>query len=481
MVGSTRRRRTRAMVVLVALALAMASSCQSGRRSSGGTSATTPGPSEPARTTGPYATQQLHRARRLIQHVVIVFQENHTFDELLGRLCIEEPERNCDGVASGLVSTGRRVELRHAPDIPPKVRHQPRDQVRAIHGGAMDRFNTIKGCGKAYHYRCYMQYRGNQIPSLWKLAQDYSISDRTFETDPVTSWGSHMELASATMDGFLGYNPLGTKRHPPGGGWGCDSFKVTPWRSPSGAVSLQPSCVAKPDGTGPFIPSPVRWVPTIMDRLEVAGLSWRIYGAGQFSKPYDRGYAWTICPTFADCLYSDQSRNLVDFRKVLTAGRAGRLPALSIVVPYVPYSQHNGTSMMKGDNWIAQVVNAIGAGPDWQSTVIFITYDDCGCFYDHVSPPAGTNLGIRIPMVIVSPYAKRAYTDSSVASFASMLAYTEHLFGLQSLTIADRTAYDYRNSFDYRMLPRRFRPLTLHDVPPRSVRYVMRHPPKTVD
>ncbi len=103
--------------------------------------------------------------------------------------------------------------------------------------------------------------------------------------------------------------------------------------------------------------------------------------------------------------------------------------------------------MISGDNWIGQVVNSIMSGPNWNSTAVFITYDDCGCFYDHVAPPAG--LGIHNPMVIVSPYARAGFTDSTVATTASMLAFTEHTFSLSPLGTPDANAYDYANAFDF--------------------------------
>jgi phospholipase C len=111
-------------------------------------------------------------------------------------------------------------------------------------------------------------------------------------------------------------------------------------------------------------------------------------------------------------------------------------------------SQHNFDSMLKGDNWIGNVVGAIQDSPDWAHTAIFITYDDCGCFYDHVKPPV-KGWGLRMPMVIVSPYAKPHYTDSHNATFASMLAFTEHAFGLDALSGRDTSAYDYANSFSF--------------------------------
>jgi phospholipase C len=125
------------------------------------------------------------------------------------------------------------------------------------------------------------------------------------------------------------------------------------------------------------------------------------------------------------------------------------------------------------------VVGAIENSPDWQSTAIFITYDDCGCFYDHVAPPPG--LGVRVPMVIVSPYARAAYTDSNIASFASVLAYTEHTLDVPSLGADDSAAYDYSQSFDYTQAPLAAVHMTRRQVPPASLRYMKTHPPSPDD
>ena len=134
--------------------------------------------------------------------------------------------------------------------------------------------------------------------------------------------------------------------------------------------------------------------------------------------------------------------------------------------------------MAEGDNWIGQVVSAIENGPDWQSTAVFITYDDCGCFYDHVAPPSG--LGIRVPMVIVSPYARAGSMDSNQASIASMLAFTEHNFGLSPLNENDANAYDYDNSFDYSQAPLAPVPMTRSKLSPRA-REVTKHPVEDPD
>jgi phospholipase C len=135
--------------------------------------------------------------------------------------------------------------------------------------------------------------------------------------------------------------------------------------------------------------------------------------------------------------------------------------------------------MTVGDNWIGQVVGAIMNGPQWGSTAILITWDDCGCFYDHVAPPP--RLGIRVPMVIVSPYAKPGYTDSNPASYASMLAFTEHTFGLPPLAASDAAAYDFSDSFDFSQAPLAPIALSQHAVPAASLEWLKTHRPDPND
>jgi phospholipase C len=405
-----------------------------------------------------------------ISHVVIVYQENHSFDEVLGGLCLQDAR--CDAASTGTVSTGQTIPLHAAPDIPPNVVHRHSAQTTAIHGGRMDRFDLNKGCGADTGYACYEQYAPAQIPNLAALARAYALSDRTFENGPVPSWGSHFGLVAAQFDGFVGDDPA-PGAQAPGPGWGCDSFKDTSWIPPGGGATLRvPSCIPKPDGSGPYRASPVQWIPTIMDRLDQAGLPWRIYAASASG-------SFAICPTFAECLYGPQARNVKGSKRILTDAAAGTLPALSIVTPSNANSQHNGYSMLQGDNWIGQVVSAIMNGPQWGSTAIFITYDDCGCFYDHVAPPPG--LGIRVPMVIVSPWARPGYTDSTPATFASMLAFVEHTFGLAPLAAADASAYDYSSSFDYAQSPLPAVALAQHALPPGTRAQIAANPPDPND
>ncbi len=403
-----------------------------------------------------------------IRHVVVLDLENHSFDNVLGYWCRSHPRR-CPGggmPASVSLSNGAVVTPGVTPDRVPNMGHSVFEQRAAINGGKMNGWQGVIHCEASTGYACISGYQPSQIPNEITLAQRFAISDRTFSMYDSPSWGGHLYPAISSQDGFWGDIPVpatGPGAPVPGPGWGCDSNKVTTWTDPQGKVHRDtPSCVPDPalglPNGGAFKATQVRYVPTIFDRLDAAGLSWRIYGTVKSARG---NYAWSICPSLAECLYTSQNQNLVASSQFVSDARAGNLPAYSIVVPgtgTVMYDQHNTQSMAAGDNWIGQVAAAVMNGPEWSSTALFITYDDCGCFYDHVRPgvnPDGTPQGIRVPLVIVSPYARASYTDTTPTTFAGMLAFTEHTFGLTPLNANDRDAYDFSNAFNFAQAPLR--------------------------
>ncbi len=429
-----------------------------------------------------------------IQHVVVFFQENHSFNNILGMWCAKHPKRQCSGTTTGTLSTGQTVNLSAAPDVVPAVDHSIQAQTTAIDGGKMNGFDQVSGC-QAPSHACYSTYKptgagGSPNPSVQNviaLAKTFAISDMTFEPGPVPSWGEHLALVTGNnLDGFSGNNPSG-----PGPGWGCDSGDTAQWSSTGLSPWLrEPSCVPAPQGSPevasepPAVQtSPVPWVPTMMDNLQQTGHTFKIYGAAKGKS----GYGWAVCPTFADCLYTNQANNMVPAANVVTDAQSGNLPNFSLLMPSSgptgPTSQHNGTSMAVGDNWIGQVISAIENGPDWDSTAIFLTWDDCGCFYDSVAPPA--NLGIRVPMILISPWTITGHTDHNVATWASMLAFTEHVLGVPPLNSADKNAYDYLQSFNFAQTPAQIArhevALTQHQVPAASIAQVDANPPDPDD
>ena len=463
-----------------------------------------------------------------ISHIVVIYQENHTFDNLLGDVCLSRTVR-CDGVRNGefLQSNGtdKLVALHEATDVVPNVDHMVRDQVTAIDGGKMDGFSKIGSlanpslCAASNGGPCYSQFkRGNSaITNVQRLADHFAVSDRTFSLSPVPSWVAHLQLAAGTADGFTGGQPSGG----PGPGWGCDSGNSAPWTSQMDQNGLgigptptaEPSCVPAPSGSAAASAepssvqsSPVPTVPTILDELRAASLTWKIYAGtkdksgGQAGKPSSNDYIWAVCPTFANCFYNPTttSSNFVDDGScqapfggppsvcpIIADALNGALPNYSLVLPADgpngSTSQHNGDSMSVGDNWIGRVVSAIERGPEWRSTAIFLTWDDCGCFYDHVPPPAGSGFGIRVPMIIISPWARPTYTDHNVASFSSMLAFTEAVFGLSPLAYSDTHAYNYMGAINFAQTPILPSRMAATTEPVSSKQYIAQHPPDSRD
>jgi phospholipase C len=400
-----------------------------------------------------------------IKHVVVIYQENHSFDEVLGDWCFTTSRCNGYDVTKPVtLKGGLQKTMMVSPDVVPNVNHSVASQLTAVDGGLMDGWAGVQGCGAtsnmsgAIPYGCLTYFTPSQIPNLIALATKFAVSDRTFSMADSPSWGGHVYAVAATTDHFNGNNPIPPSPKPSGWiagpGWGCNSNLVTNWINPSnGASSLQPSCIPDPSigraNGGAFEPTTAQYVPTIMDELDAAAISWRIYDPSANN-------IWAVCPSFAECEYGPQQTDVVPNTQVLSDASSGTLPAFSLVIPATNTSQHNTNSMTAGDNWIGQVVSAIENGPDWGSTAIFITYDDCGCFYDHVTPgtnPDGTQDGVREPMVIVSPYARAGYTDSTPASFASILAYTEQALGVAPLSVNDAGAYAFANAFDYSQTP----------------------------
>ncbi|MDQ6900051.1 MAG: hypothetical protein M3072_11175 [Candidatus Dormibacteraeota bacterium] len=403
------------------------------------------------------ASLTAHASTTPIQHVVVLYMENHSFDNVLGGWCNQTGR--CQGMpATVKLKSGVVVTPTVASDVVPNVNHSVAGQLAAIDGGAMDGWAQVQGCAANTGYVCISGYTPAQIPNLTALASKFAVSNATFSMADSPSWGGHVYAVAATLDNFNGNNPVPPSPKPAswtqGPGWGCNSNLVTTWVDPlTHVASQQPSCIpdpalARPNG-GAFEPTAAQYVPTIMDEAAAAGLSWRIYAPSQSAI---RG----TCPSFAECEYTAQLGNDISTGRVITDASGGTLPAFSLVIPDAIHSQHNGNSMLTGDNWIGQVVSAIEKGPEWRSTAVFITYDDCGCFYDSVAPginPDGTQQGIRMPVVLVSPYTKAGFVDSTPTTIAGILAYVEQNFGLRPLTANDAGAYAFANAFDYSQTP----------------------------
>jgi phospholipase C len=139
----------------------------------------------------------------------------------------------------------------------------------------------------------------------------------------------------------------------------------------------------------------------------------------------------------------------------------GRLPAVTWITPRFALSEHPEFNLCYGENWSTQVIDAIMRSPQWRDTAIFLTWDDWGGFYDHVPPPQVDRfgLGIRVPLLILSPYARRGFVDHETGEFSSVLRFIEDNWGLGRLTKRDAGAADLSRSFDFLQPPRSPDPL----------------------
>jgi len=450
-------------------------------------------------------------ARTPIKHVVIIEEENHSFDNLLGKFCYQVSEGNifrpgkdsrCSGAHRGLLPDGSRPPLAQTPDTGLSINHGVKAQITEIDGGKMDGWARAPGCSSGTHpaYACMTAFGpidgtcgtdGTQtcIPNLVHYATDFTVADHSFEFVRASSWAGHMILASATLDGFQGDNPtLPTSGG--AGGWGCDSGQLAPWWNGTKQIHV-PSCV--PDTTGDmgshwtgYSGAHAPYVPTMFDTFDLASVSWKIYG-GAGGPGSDSGYIWTICPTYFECLGSSQDNHLVPADQLVTDAQAGQLPKVSFVSPITANSTHEPASVSVGDNWLGTVIGGLMNSSAWASTAIFLTWDDCGCFYDHVNPLAyNPHYGPRLPMVIISPYAKQGYTDPMPTSVMGVLGFIEQTFKLPPLNpcagsqvttcMDDANSYDFSNAFDYSQTPLPGIPSVRTAIPRRERAWLRAHP-----
>ncbi len=348
-----------------------------------------------------------------IQHTVIIFNENHTFDNYFGSF----PGAN--GAKFGLTSTGQAVLLTPMPDeYAGYLCNSWQCSLEAMDSGKMDRFDLI-GDGTLSPYTRISE---SDIPNYWAYARRFVLADQYFTSVHGPSVPNHLFMIAAQAGGAIddGGNA--------GNGRYCDG-------TPSGLVS-----VMDPQGNV-SLQSPCFDFKTLPDALETVNLSWKYYaddgGILCLISHIRNGPAWTT--------------NIAPSAQILADAQNGQLPAVSWILPPGGDNEHPPDSMCEGGNWTVRVLNSLMQGPEWNSTAVFITWDDFGGFYDHVYPPQVNRYGLgpRVPLLIVSPYAKRGYVSHTVYEHSSILKFVEARYGLQPLTSRDRAASDMLDSFDF--------------------------------
>jgi phospholipase C len=450
--------------------------------SSGG-GQTPPASSPPAKHRRQAPLTGIHK----IRHVIFLIQENRSFDSYFGTFpgadgipmqdgkpvtCVPDPK------ADGCVAPF------HDPnDVNYGGPHNAAAAVADIHGGKMDGFIAqaeqgrlgCLGAGNVNDPQCsfnakqpdVMGYHdAREIPNYWAYARHYVLQDRLFESNYGWSEPAHLFIVS---------------------GWSARCQNV--FRPMSCTTDLvNPGA----DGRKPTDPQ-YGWT-DITYLLHHHGVSWRYYvssgqapdcASGAMTCPKQALSAgtpsiWNPLPRFATVQANHQQSNVVDSRSYFTDAAGGHLPAVSWVVPNERNSEHPPARISDGQAWVTKVVNAAMRGPDWKSTAIFLFWDDWGGFYDHVTPPAAApwGFGMRVPGIVISPYARTGYIDHQTLSFDAYLKFVEDDFlGGQRLDPATDgrpdsrplvgenlpMVGDLRNDFDFTQKPRR--PLILSPHP----------------
>ena len=380
-----------------------------------------------------------------IQHIVIIFQENRTPDNLFQGL------PGADIADTAVDSAGETVPLHETSlKVPWDLGHGHGSFLRDYDNGKMDGFD--RGFKPQYHLRPFAYAPRAEVQPYYDMARQYVFGDRMFESNQGPSFPAHLYIVTGTATGpsiafyrvasnFPG--PPAKPRSP-----GCDAL-------PGSTVNT----ISPADGSAGPTPFPCFDRPALSDFLDNQHVTWRYYqhqmGAG----------LWHAFDAIKHVRYGPDYANVIDPPEtILTDISKGKLAGLSWVMPDSAHSDHAGVaSSAEGPSWVAAVVNAVGKSKYWRNTAIFVTWDDWGGWYDHVPPPIINHyeLGIRVPLLVISPYAKRGYVSKVTRKFGSILAFSEEAFGIPkgALKATDRRADDLMDAFDFTQGPRVFVPI----------------------
>ena len=409
----------------------------------------------------PAPAQSAWGVGRYVKHVVIVVQENRSFDNFFHAF------PGADAARSGVSHTGASVALHEVPLASADVWHDWKNAIDEWNGGRMNGFDLdpVVASGAPAGAFAYSYVSKKDLAPYWTLASEYVLADHMFPTEFGPSFTGHLSLIAGTDD----LNPqLAEADGPDNEPWGCDA--------PPGTVTSEID-MQRRESNGPF-PCFTQFR-TLADSLDAAHLSWRYYAPPLFSG--GNGGIWSEFDAIRNVRFGHDWKNVIAPQtRFLTDARRGALANVSWVIPDAADSDHAGGNNVGGPSWVANVVNAVGEGPDWNTTAIVVVWDDWGGWYDHVPPPQldFRGLGIRVPCIIVSPYAKSHYVSHTVYEFGSIVRFVEEAFGLSALgTVAegytDARARSLGDSFDFHQKPRTFAPIPA----PRGARYFLTRPP----
>ena len=341
-----------------------------------------------------------------IKHIVVIMKENHSFDNYFGQF----PGAN--GTTTGRTKTQSGFPLTPMSDTPMNCAHTWENARHDIDNGKMDGFYDL--CGSD----AYVQAQPSLIPSYWAYAQTYALADNFFAqltgpTFPNRMYG-FSESSGDSVSTPVGVPDVTLYGH------GCDAAAL-------GAVvnSINPKTARR------YYQPTCFNMPTMGDLLDAAGLTWRIYSP----QPGKDGYQWNFGSYYQNLWYGTQRNNDVANSQFCSDAADGQLPNVSWITPPSKFSEHPNSSISNGERWTVEQVNCIMSNPYWSSSLILVTWDDWGGFYDHAAPPEVDffGYGIRVPLIVISPYSKPGHIGHQLYSFDSLNKEIEAVFQLPCL------------------------------------------------
>jgi len=360
-----------------------------------------------------------------------------------------------DTAQSGLMSNGKTVPLQPVPlEALTDIDHSHANWLKEYAGGKM--YFDLGSPGNPTLPYAYVPQ--SETKPLWSLAEQYGLADRMFQSNTGPSYAAHQYLIAATSQVgslyaddnpyYANFTPI-----PITGSWGCDA--------PAGAFLTMLNPKGGADLVGPF---PCINNETIADELAAKNISWREYAPAIGTA----GGSWSAFDAIKHIRYGSGWSNVVSPETtVLTDAPKGNVATVTWVIPTGKNSDHSGNGSNTGPEWVASVVNAFGASPQWNSTAIFILWDDWGGWYDHVVPQQldVMGLGFRVPLIVVSPYAKHGYVSHVNHEAGSILRFVEDAFGLAQMAASDARADNLQDLFDFSQQPARFRAIAVKRSP----------------
>jgi phospholipase C len=355
-----------------------------------------------------------------IKHVIVIELENHSFDNYFGSFpgangipaltCVPLPQGGCQTPILHFPANGS-----YSHDLP----HSNMAQVADIDGGLMDGFVASEDRSCSCTTDLSMGYfDGSDIPTFWRYAKRYTLTDNFFEQVENHSYGSHLAMVSE---------------------WSATCTSPTdPMSCTSSAALPFPKWKSWPESSATLPWTDLTYL------LYTRGVTWGYYNADGTRPVCSTGTSctwtgatsatlpiWNPLPWFTDVAQDGQLSNITDLDAFYSALSSDALPQVSWVLPNATQSGHPATSSNPGSEaWVASLLDAIESSAEWNSTAVFLGWDDFGGEYDHVPPTEldAIGLGIRAPEIIISPYARHGFVDSQMLSLDSVNKFIEDDF-----------------------------------------------------